>query len=86
MIRKRRRTEKQPKETIPTVEAEREDENEEMGNFEDYTKQPVLFPTIVEETAPPPVRTKNRGKQRAKAEESGSFELLVFYKGNERKK
>ena len=51
-----------------------------MGNFEDYIKQPVLFPAIVEEITTPLVRTKNRGKERAEAKESSSSELLVLMK------
>ena len=51
-----------------------------MGVFEDYIEQPVLFPTTVEETVAPPVRTENRGKQRVEAEESNSSELLVLMK------
>ena len=79
-IRKRRRLEEQPKEIVLIVEAEREFENEEMGVFEDYTEQPVLFPTTTEEKAALLVRTENRGKQRVEAEESSSFELLVLMK------
>ena len=45
------------RETTPTIEAEREVENEERGIFEDYIEQPVPFPTNVEETIAPPVRT-----------------------------
>ena len=55
------------------MEAEGEFENEEMGVFEDYTEKPVLFPTIVEETAAPLVRTENKGKQGVEAEESSSL-------------
>ena len=61
-IRKRRRTKEQLKETISTVEAEGEFENEERGIFKDYTEQPVLFPTSVEETTAPPIITENKGK------------------------
>ena len=60
-IRKRRRPNKKPRETVLTVEAEREFENEERGVFEDYTEQPVLFPTTIEQIATPPIRTENRG-------------------------
>ena len=67
-IKKMRRTKEQPRETVHTEEAEREVENEEREIFEDYTEQPVLFPTTVEETVAPLVRTENRGKQRAEAE------------------
>ena len=38
----------------------------------------MIFPTTVEETSAPPIRTENMGKQRAEAEESSSFELLVL--------
>ena len=59
--RKRKIVEKeQPKEKIPVVEAE--DENDEMGVFEYYIEQPGLFPTSEEETTTPPVKTENRGK------------------------
>ena len=51
-----------------------------MGAFEYYTEQLALFPTTVEETAAPSVITENRGKQRAKAKESSSSELLVLMK------
>ena len=61
-IKKMRRIEEQPRETVHTVEAEREVENEEKGIFEDYTEQPVLFSTTVEETVAPFVKTENRGK------------------------
>ena len=49
-------------EKVPTIEAEKEVENEERGIFEDYTEQLVLFPTTIEETTTPLVRTENRGK------------------------
>ena len=58
--RKRRITEEQPKETVLAVEAEREFENEERGDFEDYIEKLVLFTTTIEETTAPPVRTENR--------------------------
>ena len=45
-----------------------------MGVFNDYIEKPVLSPDAEETT------TKNRGKQRAEAEESSSFELLVLMK------
>ena len=61
-IRKRKRTEEQPRETVHVEEAEGEFGNEEMGVFEDYTNQPMLFPTTVEEAIALPVRTENRGK------------------------
>ena len=79
-IRKIRRIEEQPRETIPIVEAEEEFINEEMGGFKDYTEKPVLFPTTAEEITAPPIITKNRGKQRAEAKESSSSELLVLMK------
>ena len=66
-IKKRRRTKEQPREIIPTVEAKGEFENEERGIFEDYTEQPMLFATTIEETIAPPIITENRGKQRAEA-------------------
>ena len=47
-IRKRRRIEEQPRETIPTVEVEGELEIEERRIFEDYIEQLVLFPTTTE--------------------------------------
>ena len=50
-IKKRRRTEEQPKETVLVVEAEEEFVNEKRGSFEDYIEQLVLFPTTVEEIA-----------------------------------
>ena len=40
----------------------------------------MLFPTTVEETSAPPIKTKNKGKQRAEAEESNNFELLILMK------
>ena len=62
-IRKRKMVEKeQPKEIVPTLEGEVRFENEERGDFEDYTEKLVLFPTTIEETTTPPVRTENRGK------------------------
>ena len=64
-IKKRKTMEKeQSRETVPTVEAEEEFENEERGGIKDYTEQPVLSPTI-EEAAPAPVRAEERGKRRA---------------------
>ena len=51
-----------------------------MGAFGDYTKQLALFPTTVEDTATPPIITENRGKQRAKAKEISSSEMLVLMK------
>ena len=39
----------QPRETVPEVEAEDELEHEKMGGLEDYTEQPVLFPTTEKE-------------------------------------
>ena len=56
-IKKIRRIEEQPREIVPTVEAKVECGNEEIGVFEDYTKQPMLLPTIAEETIAPPIRT-----------------------------
>ena len=47
-----------------------------MGVFEDYTEQPVLSLTIVEETTAPLVITKTRGKRRAEVQESSNSELL----------
>ena len=61
-IRKRRRTEEQPREIVPTVEAEGEFETEEMGVLEDYIEELVLFPTTTEETIAPPIKTENKGK------------------------
>ena len=52
----------QPKEIVPTIEVEGRFENEEMGNFEDYIENLVLFPTTIEEITTPPIRTENRGK------------------------
>ena len=66
------------RETVPTEEAGGRFENEEMGNFEDYTEKLVLFSTTAEETTTPHVRTKNRGKPRVEDEESSSSELLVL--------
>ena len=57
-IIKRRKAEEQPRKTVPTVEDEREFEIEERGIFEDYTEQPVLFPTTAKETTAPPVKTE----------------------------
>ena len=80
-IKMRKMVEKeQPWEIIPTVEADREFENEERGVFKDYTEQLVLFPATVEEITAPPIRTENRGKQRAKVEENSSSKLLFLMK------
>ena len=40
----------------------------------------MLFPTTTEETSALPIKTENKGKQRAEAEESSSSELLVLIK------
>ena len=75
-IRKRKIVEKeQPRETVPIVEAEEEFEIEEMGGFEDYTKQPVLSPNA-KEIIPTPVRVEERGKRRVEVQESSDSELL----------
>ena len=66
------------RETIPIEEAGGRFENEERGKFKDYTEKLVLFSTTEEETIASPVRTENRGKQRAKAEERNSSERLVL--------
>ena len=52
----------QLREIVLIVEAKGEYGNDERGIFEDYTKQPVLFPTTSKKTAALPIRTENRGK------------------------
>ena len=78
-IRKRRRTEEQLRDR-PYSRGCQRIENEEKGVFEYYTEQSVLFPTTTEEIAAPPIKTENKGKKRAEAEDSSSFELLVLMK------
>ena len=62
-IRKRKRTEEQPREIAPIVEAEEEFLNEEMGGFEDYTEQPLLSPNA-KETILTPISVEENGKKR----------------------
>ena len=48
--------------------------------FEDYTEQPTLSPTTIEETKTPPIRTESRRKRIATSEESSNRELLILLK------
>ena len=69
----------QPRETIPTMEAKEEFENEERGGFEDYPEQPMLSPTT-KEAASAPIRAKEKGKRRAEEQESSNSKLLSLLK------
>ena len=57
-----------PREPVPIIEVGEESDGEERGGFEAHSEQPVLSPTIGQET-PAPSKTENRGKQRAKNED-----------------
>ena len=62
------------------MKAKEEFENEECQGFEDYSEQPMLYPTTVEETATPPIKTKSRGKRKSTSEESRNHELFILLK------
>ena len=77
--RNRKITVEEPRELVPTIEAEEESDSEERWGFEAHSKQPMLS-LATEEATLAHIITENRGKQRAKVEEKINYELLILLK------